>query len=188
MGREFEVKYRLTTEAKEKILRDFSGFSPISMETTYYDTPEGALGAVRYTLRRRLENGISVCTVKTPAQNGGRGEWETECSDIRQSLPKLVCLGAPEFLLHLDTDCLIPTCGARFTRLAAKVTFADSVLELALDEGILFREDRQCDLLELEAELKSGSEETAVAFGKELAMRYGLVPETDSKFKRARNL
>ena len=86
MGREYELKFSALPEQLEAIAASLSGPERITMETTYYDTPDGALSAQRITLRRRMENGRSVCTVKAPAADGSRGEWETECGDIRESI------------------------------------------------------------------------------------------------------
>ena len=81
MGIEFELKYRATPEIQEELAQD-GHWRSIAMETTYYDTAAGDLGRLHWTLRRRFENGRSVCTVKTPDIDGGRGEWELECDNI----------------------------------------------------------------------------------------------------------
>ena len=189
MGVEFELKYAITGEILEDVCREFPGqWKQITMETTYYDTPSGSLSARRYTLRTRLENGVSVCTVKTPAQDGSRGEWEITETHMEAAIPMLCKLGAPEDLLLLTQEGIVPVCGARFTRLAQSVPAEDAVIELALDRGILFAGDAQIPLCELEAELKSGSRETAVAFAKSLAQKYALQPEPKSKFRRALDL
>ena len=75
MAKEFEVKYRVSPETFSRLEADFGPFREITMETTYYDTPDKILSARRWTLRRRMENGVSVCTLKTPGQGlaGGNG-------------------------------------------------------------------------------------------------------------------
>ena len=70
MGREFELKYRASYEQIGAIRELYGEFEPISMETTYYDTPRGDFSRLRWTLRRRLENGRSVCTLKVPLADG----------------------------------------------------------------------------------------------------------------------
>ena len=66
MGIEFELKYRATPAQQAALLERFGGQGrAISMETTYYDTPDRYLSARHITLRRRMENNVSVCTVKT---------------------------------------------------------------------------------------------------------------------------
>ena len=82
MGREFELKYQATPEIIAELRGKFGDFTPISMETTYFDTEDLSLRQRRWTLRQRLENGRAVCTVKTPLPDGSRGEWEAENSDL----------------------------------------------------------------------------------------------------------
>ena len=185
MGREFELKYRADADKIAAIREKFGEFTPISMETTYYDTPDKALGALRWTLRRRFENGVSICTVKTPAPGGGRGEWETEQDDILAAIPVLCGMGAPEELIRCTSGGIVPVCGARFTRLAKKLDLENCTVELALDQGQLLGGSKVLPFAEVEVEVKSGSEEAAAAFADTLAAEYGLVTEEASKFKRA---
>lgn len=186
MGIEFEIKFRGAQERCEAIRKSYAlPWKTIRMETTYYDAPDGRLSARWYTLRRRRENETSVCTVKTPAGALGRGEWEVREGRIETAIHELCKLGAPEDLMSLTRDGVVPVCGARFTRLAAEFTWEDSVLELALDNGVLFSGSREIPLCEVEVELKSGSRETAVTFARLLAAKYGLQREEKSKFRRA---
>ena len=185
MGREFELKYRADAGKIAAIREQHGDFTAISMETAYYDTPGHALGDLHWTLRRRMENGRSVCTVKTPGTDGARGEWETECGSIEEAVPILCKLGAPEVLPRILEEGLIRACGARFTRLAKHLTLESCTLELALDQGILLGGKRELAFAEVEVELKSGSEAAATAFAEALAARFGLVPEPESKVQRA---
>ena len=188
MGREFELKYRATESQFAALKADFPDLRPIEMETTYYDTFDGKMSNYRWTFRRRMENGTSICTLKTPAENGGRQEWEVEAQSIILSVPKLVKAGAPWLLAEFTVSGVVPVCGAKFTRLAGMVEFEGAQLELALDEGILTGGGRELSLLEVEVELKDGSDEAAIAFAVSLAKKYGLVPENKSKYRRALGL
>ena len=185
MGAEFELKYAATPARQDAILKDLGDFTPINMETTYYDTANGALSERRITLRRRLENGVSVCTVKTPETDNLRGEWETECEDIQLAVSVLCKLGCPVDLPALTQSGLEPICGARFTRLAKAVERENCVVEIAVDRGVLFGGQREEPLCEVEVELKSGQREAAEAYAAALAEKYGLAPEPKSKFRRA---
>ena len=185
MGTEYELKFQASPGVLTAIREAFSGAEEaITMETTYFDTPSGSLSSRRYTLRRRLENGVSVCTLKTPGGNV-RGEWETECQAIETAIEPLVAMGAPEDLAQLAQEGLIPICGARFTRIAKTVTLPEGTVELALDQGILMGGNRQEPLCEAEVELKSGPMELCDRFAEALAARFALVPESKSKFARA---
>lgn len=188
MGREFELKYAAAPEQQAAIRELFPDLVPIEMETTYYDTPAGDLSARRWTLRRRFEDGRSVCTLKTPAPGGARGEWELEMGDIRDAIPELCKLGAPEELVSLAENGVIQVCGARFTRLAGVICAEGCTLELALDSGILTGGGRTGPLCEVEVELKAGSDADAVAYAQALARRFGLIPQPKSKYRRALEL
>ncbi len=137
MGREFELKYRADSGNIAAIRAAFGDFSEIRMETVYYDTLDAALSRRRWMLRRRYENGASVCTLKTPLPDGSRGEWETPCDDIGLAVKELCKLGAPEDLLPLTASGLTEACAARFTRLAKQIVLERCTVELALDEGTL---------------------------------------------------
>lgn len=188
MGREFELKYAATAEDLALLKARYPHLAPIAMETTYYDSPDGKLGDLHWTLRRRMENGRSVCTLKTPRPDGSRGEWETECDDILDAVPRLCALGAPWQLLVLTANGLTESCGARFTRLAGLIELPEAAVELALDAGVLLGGGRELPFTEVEVELKAGSEAAAVAFGQALARELGLRPEPRSKVARAREL
>lgn len=189
MAIEFELKYRASAAVQEALLARVDGdFRIITMETTYYDTPKRALSVRKITLRRRMENAVSVCTVKTPAGAAGRGEWECEESDISAAIKKLCKLGAPEILLPLCSLGLEPVCGARFIRRAVDVVTAEFTAELALDAGVLLGGNRELPLTEVELELKSGRKTAMILWMEALAGEFGLVPETKSKFRRALDL
>lgn len=185
MGRELEWKYRADKETLSAIRERFGPFASITMETAYYDTPDRALSRRRWTLRRRLENGVPVCTLKTPGENGSRGEWEVQRNSLSDAIPELCQLGAPGELAELTRAGITEVCAARFTRLAATLRSAECTLELALDRGCLTGGGRELPFAEVEVEYKSGSEAAAEAFARTLSADFSLVPEPKSKAQRA---
>ena len=186
MGVEYELKYRADAEILKSVFTTFPArWQTISMETTYYDTPSGDLSAKRYMLRRRLENGVRVCTLKISGEGNTRGEWEVKADSVTEAVPALCKLGCPDDLVSLCEDGLVPICGARFTRKAGAFTFLDCTVELALDEGILFAGSKEIPLCEVEVEHKSGSQSATDALGRQLADIYNLQEEKKSKFARA---
>lgn len=185
MGREFELKYEATPEILSQMQIQFENFETISMETTYFDTPDGALSAGKCTLRRRLENGLCICTLKTPGDGHGRGEWDR----VGEWSPEAVAdLFAKAGLAPVPFRLLENVCAARFTRLATHIHLPNATLELALDEGVLLGGGRKQSLCEVEAELKEGSEAAVTAWAEALAAQYGLRPQSKSKFRRAKEL
>lgn len=183
---EYEVKFRATPAVLDTIIAQYGQDATVyQMETTYYDTPSGALSARHYTLRQRMENEKSICTLKAPAGDLGRLELETECDSIENAIDTLCQMGAPADFLPAVQEGLIAVCGAKFTRLAVPVVFGTARLELALDRGILTGGKHTVPLYEVEVELKSGEREAVELFAMELAAQYPLQQETASKFRRA---
>lgn len=185
MGVEYEIKFKATAQTLAEIDRAIQSEEAVyQMQTTYFDTPGGTLSARHYTLRKRMEDDIAVCTLKAPAKTG-RGEWEIPCEDILQAIPQLVALGCPGDLPDLVKEGILPICGARFTRIAKTVKLPEGTVELALDKGTLFGGGREMPLCEVEVELKDGSVQICDAFAKMLATQFSLTPEKKSKFRRA---
>lgn len=189
MGVEYEWKFKADPRQQELLYHDTEGsWQEAAMETTYYDTADRRLSSRHYTLRRRMENGKSVCTLKTPSPDGGRGEWELEEASILRAIPMLCKLGGPEDLLSLTEGGIDPICGAKFQRSFCQIDIGTAVAELALDKGILTGGGKEVPLCEIEIELKEGSLEAVGAFAAHLAQKYGLIPEKRSKFRRALDL
>lgn len=188
MGREFELKYAADAESFDDLKIRYPHLRPIAMETAYYDTRDRRLGALHWTLRRRMENGMPVCTLKTPLSDGARGEWEIPCADVAAAIPLLIASGAPEALTELVLPGLEEVCAARFTRLCTLVELGNATVELALDEGVLLGGGRELPLREVEVELKTGSEDAAVDFARKTAETFHLKCEPKSKYRRALEL
>jgi len=188
MGREFELKFRADASVIADIREKYGDFTPISMETTYYDTFDLKLSLHQWTLRRRMENGVCVCTFKRPQENGGRGEWEVEACSVMEGVMKLCQAGADWELMRCASGGLMEVCGARFTRLAKMLEIPGGAVELALDEGVLLGKGKELPFTEVEVELKNGTDEATVAISKALAEEFALTEEPRSKFVRAMTL
>ena len=189
MGIEFELKFRATPEILSAVEASVPGAANhFQMETVYYDTPSQAFAAKHFTLRRRLENGVGVCTLKTPAGGNARREFETEAATIEAAIPVLCKLSGMDALSAMAAEGLQPVCGAKFHRIAKTLVLENCTLELALDQGVLMGGAKEQPLCELEVELKSGVREDATAYAAQLAKKYCLEAEPLSKFARARQL
>lgn len=185
MATEYEWKFKTDFATLVRINACFPEKSrEFQMETVYYDTADQALSSRHYTLRRRLENERSVCTLKTPAGEA-RNEWETENVFIENAIEDLIAQGAPEELRELVKDGLFPICGAKFTRYAKTISLENAEVELALDHGYLFAGDRKKPLCEVEVELKSGDMQACRQYARQLAAEFMLEEEPRSKFARA---
>ena len=189
MGVEYELKFAATGQQQQAIKEAFPGpVQEFSMETTYYDTSDGALAKGRITLRRRMENGISVCTLKIPGVGAARGEWDCLKDTIEEAIPELCKLSGYHQLGLLAIHGVLPLCGARFTRQALLIAQPDFTAELALDSGVLLGGGKEIPLCEVELELNEGSEAALNDFAAAFAQRFGLRIEAQSKFSRAKAL
>ena len=185
MGVEYELKYAATPEIQATLELMLRRPKTRRMETTYYDTPDGALSARRIMLRQRMENDICICTVKVPLPDGSRGEWECRSKDLNRGIKKLCQLGAPTELLELTAQGLQRVCGARFVRRFGNITVEGTTIELALDRGELLGGDKRLPLCEVELELKEGDVAVVDGCGAFLSQAFKMAPEERSKFRRA---
>lgn len=200
MGLEQEIKLRAADAAiLDQILTDpavcaarISPVEEIRMQTVYYDTEDHLLAQHKWALRCRRENEDTVITLKTPADgNRVRGEWSLTGPDLLRPegfsphvYRALFSQGAPRLLLQLEGQALQSVCGVQFTRRRCRLQLGDSVAELALDLGRLYRGGRSAPLTEVELELLEGDFAPVEAFAQELAGRFTLQEEPLSKFQQ----
>ncbi len=185
MGRELELKFAASSETLDAMEEKYGPFTPITMHTRYFDTPDREFRKRKWTLRLRLENGRPICTLKTRLPDGSRGEFETESADIVSAIPALLALGAPAELEALIQKGLEEVCGARFTRRVRLLDVSGGQVELALDRGEFTGGGKTLPFTEAEAELKAGPDEALMRFGRALAAEFSLREEPRSKIQRA---
>lgn len=200
MGKELEYKYELPTrEQLDQVLDSktvaelrISDWEILPMETSYYDTPEGALSNLRWTLRHRLEGGKGVACLKIPSDDpNARNEYETEAEAMDEGAQMaLIAAGAPKNLPELaDLRKIRKVCGAEFTRRVAVIRLPDGTKAyISGDWGKLYGGERAQQLCEIEVELTEGSENGLKSFCALLAAEFGLQLQPMSKFARARAL
>lgn len=200
---EVEYKWDLTDaggpaalDAAEKLSPYIRGSKDIAMHATYYDTVDGDVLALRGGLRRREENGLSVCSLKLEVEvsdgKATREEYEVACDDIRQALELLPEAGAPRDVCGmLAGKELKVNCETEFDRRAFSLAVgaqgaADAFeAELAFDEGVLRRDGREQEFREMELEHKDGSLDAFNAFALDIQDTAHLTPQPLSKLARA---
>ena len=200
---EVEYKWDLTDaggpaalDAAEKLSPYIRGSKDIAMHATYSDTVDGDVLALRGGLRRREENGLSVCSLKLEVEvsdgKATREEYEVACDDIRQALELLPEAGAPRDVCEmLAGKELKVNCETEFDRRAFSLAVgaqgaADAFeAELAFDEGVLRRDGREQDFREMELEHKDGSLDAFNAFALDIQDTAHLTPQPLSKLARA---
>ena len=201
---EVEYKWDLTDagglaalDAAEKLSPYIRGSKDIAMHATYYDTVDGDVLALRGGLRRREENGLSVCSLKLEVEvsdgKATREEYEVACDDIRQALELLPEAGAPrdvcEMLAGKELNCETEFDRRAFSLAVGAQGAADAFeAELAFDEGVLRRDGREQEFREMELEHKGGSLDAFNDFALDIQDTAHLTPQPLSKLARAMSL
>ena len=143
--------------------------------SVYYDTPERSLQRQGMALRVRHIGQRRVQTLKAVAEGGLRSlkhyrEYEAELEGEQPDLGLIDDEGLQAQLLADGVaDKLAPVFTTTFQRASIPLRFADSDLELALDQGEITAGDSQLPICEAELELVSGRStriyELALALG-----------------------
>jgi triphosphatase len=199
---EIELKYSIGTveiadaiwEDDEIMLMEEDGSRcREELKAIYYDTDDFDLLKNDIAFRVREEGIRIIATLKWNGKSVGalhtREELnvnlgEGKCSDI----PDPTVFSQSEIgaeLLELIGE--KPLCGfieVHVSRRKLRVDNNEAIFEIALDSGTVVTKNGTCLISEAEIELYSGKEDELVFLGEHLAQKYGLVPETRSKFAR----
>jgi len=197
MSSEIELKYNMPDSLSPIVV--FNAFHldseirEIKMKSTYFDTPDNLLGSKKVSLRHRMENDVSVFTVKTPLSGSGalarRGEWQVESESLAVALPKLLEQGVPKDIIALAKHPLVTVAEFEFLRMCAIVNAEGFSAELCVDIGYLSPDGvKKMPLREIELEFISGDVSALCSFGEKLKELFSLAPQSFSKLSRARNL
>lgn len=197
---EFELKLEIPAERLAAVEAALAAepTTRLRLRALYVDTPDGALARHGIALRLRQEDGAWVQTAKAR----GRGPIDR----LEHNVP-LDARGddapAPDIARHDGTPlerrlraALADTADPRWAivfetdvhRELRELRHADSVLELALDQGSIRAGDRKLPVRELEIELKDGGPGGAVSLARSWAARHGLWLSTISKAERGQLL
>ena len=207
---ELEAKYRLP---EADILReiwqdeDLAGVSEKCrlFDGIYYDTKEQDLSKARMVVRVRREGEGTVLTLKGGGRRGGAVHMRDEFNvplpealageglperlplkEVRKALDPEIKREPIGLILSMfgDDSILLPLIRVTMTRRTRLIDTGSAVVELALDEGKIQAGGGEDPILEMEIELVKGDPMEVIALGEKAAAKYGLVPETRSKFAR----
>jgi len=190
--REVELKFDIDGAGAEALkAHDLLRDQPADVEhtdTVYYDTPEGKLWKAGVTLRVRRSDDGFVQTIKADAGPAAglfnRAEWENPVPDLQPDLG-LIAGTAAEPLLRKESArvSLRPVFGAVVERRRWNIVQAKAAIELVLDQGEVIARKRRQPILELELELKRGSERALFTLVKQLAetvpLRVGVLTKSE---------
>jgi inorganic triphosphatase YgiF len=196
---ERELKFRLVPEAGSGLWALLPG-APVparmSLDSTYFDTPDYRLREARAALRLRRDGRRRVMCFKcdTPATRGvpQRREWEAPAPRGRFSLDALPCkeiraAAGVDLLRHAAS--LAPVFETRFVRRSSQVVLPDATrVEVCLDAGTISAGTRSVPLHELELELVEGSAASMLALAERLVGPLRLELESRSKAEQGYSL
>ncbi len=195
MSIEIELKLQLSPKTAKKLpahplLADIP-FQKQHLLNTYYDTPQLELHARRIGLRFRKKGWQWLLTVKSaePASGGLalRSEWETEATPGTFDFAHVDNPELRDFLEH-TTKQLTPIFTTDFKRQIWHVPFGESVIELAIDRGVIESKGKSTPICEIELELISGKIEDIFGLTRKLQEQFDLRPAIASKAERGYQL
>lgn len=163
---EIELKIRLTSENVAKMQAWLNGLPnaahhQVVLGNTYYDTPDRFFAHEQMGLRVRTENTRYEMTLKTAGKvvDGVhiRPEYNLPLNEPKPDFAQLNAyfqLGF-ENATQINAE-LLPTFSTDFTRHIWLVRYQQSQIEIALDQGNIRNPLGECEIYELEFELKTG--------------------------------
>ncbi|QGM80371.1 inorganic triphosphatase [Otariodibacter oris] len=167
MENEIELKIMLKPENISTIETWFQSLNVISQSidilgNTYYDSNDFYFEKNQMGLRIRNKNNTYEFTLKMKGEIVGglhvRPEYNLPLTNNKPDLKSLVSyfnLDIPETEnLHNN---LVPIFSTDFTRKTYLISFQNSEIEIAIDQGIIKNKDDESPICEIEFELKEGS-------------------------------
>ncbi|MDR2837148.1 MAG: CHAD domain-containing protein [Azonexus sp.] len=195
MSTEIELKLQLDAKNARK-LAGHPLLADVKAErqhllNTYYDTPELALHKRQVALRFRQRGSDWLLTVKSaePASGGlaVRSEWETAAQPGEFDFSHVDAAELKDFLDQAKPH-LTPIFTTDFRRRIWRVPFGESLVELALDQGVIASGGRRERLCEIELELIEGRVADIFGLARSLQKHLQLYPAIASKAERGYRL
>ena len=163
-----------------------------SLLSSYFDTPDRSLRRAGYSLRIRRDGHAAVQTVKTIGPDGdgpGRGEWE---AGIEGSRPVIDKRHTPTLLRPLKKRKVGRKLKPVFTVDVHRDTYlldrGETMIEIAIDTGVVRHKRSEMAVSEVELELKSGEPGALFALARDIASAVPLMPTLTSKGERGYRL
>jgi inorganic triphosphatase YgiF len=201
---EIELKYRVTSrEQAERIWNDnlFADIeesdsrAKISIKAAYFDTEDMLLLKNGIAFRIRREGDRVVGTLKWDYQNiDSIGLYVRE--EVNVPVTDKACFLAPNPSIFRQSDegrRMVELLGDKklynifetvFMRRKFRIDTGDSIMEISIDEGEIIADDAKAPINELEVELYSGNRDDLIKIGNQISEKYGISPETRSKYAR----
>ena len=211
---EFELKFEIPASSLKRLSAAVHAAKPQlqSLRACYFDTADGALAASGLVLRLRKEGNYWVQTAKASTSNAldrlehnvtiekSSSKTSSKSSAKSKAMPSIDLSRHDSELvgkkitraLKLSRNAAKPVLIAQYEtdvqRLKFSVDHLGSIIEIALDQGMVVNGARSVALCELEIELKEGKPEHAVALARLWCAQYGLCLSSITKSMKGQRL
>jgi triphosphatase len=199
---EIELKYSIGTDEIADAIWEDEEIKEIEedgsrcteeLNAIYFDTDELDLLKHDIAFRIREEGSRVIATLKWNGKTDGALHTREE---LNVNLGEGKCTDKPDPTVFSQSKIgveLLDLIGDKplhgfievhVSRRKVRVDTNQTIFEIALDSGSVVTKNGTCLIAEAEIELYSGKEDELLSWGEHLAQKYGLVPETRSKFAR----
>ena len=187
---EQELKLHVSKEAHAGVEKDLlrGRVSRIRLQAFYFDTPARDLIRAKIALRLRREGEQWVQTLKMPGENSlSRIEFNHErpTPDLDLSVYAETPVAA---VLEKHADSLTICYETDVQRIFRQTRSGQSLVEIALDIGVLRAGSIELPISEIEFELKRGQLAAVFALGRKWQQAHGLILDARSKSERGDRL
>ena len=165
----------------------------VMMKAAYFDTEDLILSRNDIALRVRMEGARIVATLKWRGKNEGGLHTREE---INVPVTDEACFIAPDPQLFKESEIgqeeialigfkkLHSILETNFLRSRFRIDSGDGIMEVSIDRGEIVTDKGTEPICELEIELFSGEQNALELVTHKVAEKYGLQPETRSKYAR----
>ena len=198
---EVEVKFSadaagLKLAQASPLLGAAPAFRVENLRSIYFDTAQADLLGRGIVLRSRSKGGKGAVLAIKSAGHGSNGpfhrrEVEVQSPDLQPNLALFDPGTASELFSIVGSKPLLPRFETRVKRSSVMIKRGASEIEIAFDEGNILVEAAELPLIEVELELKKGSEaalyELALAFARAHSLQLDFVSKSEKGFRARDN-
>ena len=203
MAKETEIKLRISPENLPMLrehaslaARGVGEWQTRELLNRYYDTTDFALANSQVALRIRRDGEQLIQTLKSKGASvaglSERNEWDWYLDSDALQLEHLDDSCWPESLHSLDKQQLKVVFSTDFKRQFAQLSWlragVETVVEVALDQGLVNADQQQEEICEVELELRAGDPAALLELALELSADVALMPCDISKAERGYRL
>ena len=205
---EVELKYKIENKEQiDKIIKDSflngigesGGYENVNMRAAYFDTEDHMLIRNNIAFRVRKEGSKTVASLKWNDTDEGikglyvRNEINVPVDDENAFFSPNPAIfresnEGKDLLDVIDGKPLNHIFELQINRKRLRVDYENSIIEISIDEGKIFTDEKATEIRELEIELFSGNKKALLDLSKIISEKHGLKPELKTKYARGIDL